>query len=33
VITAGNLEALSENRQIRMVLNWFGELNRLVPTD
>jgi hypothetical protein len=33
VITAGNLEALSENRQIRVVLNWFDELNRLVPTD
>ena len=31
VLTAGNLEALSENREIRVVLNWGEELGRLVP--
>jgi hypothetical protein len=31
VITAGNLEALGDNRQIRVVLHWQDELNRLVP--
>jgi serine/threonine-protein kinase len=32
VITAGNLEALAANREIRVVLHWQEELNRLVPT-
>jgi hypothetical protein len=31
VITAGNLEALSDNREIRVVLNWNQELQRLMP--
>ncbi len=31
VITAGNLEALNDNREIRVVLHWQQELNRLVP--
>jgi hypothetical protein len=33
VITAGNLDALSNNRDIRVVLNWQQDLNRLVPTN
>jgi hypothetical protein len=32
VITAGNLEALADNREIRVVLHWQEELKRLVPT-
>ena len=31
IITAGNLEALSANREIRVVLNWFEELRRQQP--
>jgi Tol biopolymer transport system component len=31
VITAGNLEALSDNREIRVVLNWFEALLRQRP--
>jgi serine/threonine-protein kinase len=30
-ITAGNLDALRDNREIRVVLNWNQELQRLVP--
>jgi len=29
-ITAGNLDALRNNREIRVVLNWNQELQRLV---
>jgi serine/threonine-protein kinase len=32
VITAGNLEALAASREIRVVLHWQEELNRLIPT-
>ena len=31
VITAGNLSAVSDNREIRVALHWQGELNRMVP--
>jgi hypothetical protein len=29
VVTAGNLEALADNREIRVVLHWQEELKRL----
>jgi hypothetical protein len=32
VITAGNLDALSDNREIRVVLHWQEELKRLTLT-
>jgi serine/threonine-protein kinase len=32
IITAGSLDAVSDNRDIRVVLNWQQELDRLVPT-
>jgi serine/threonine-protein kinase len=31
VTTAGNLAAVSDNREIRVALHWLGELNRMVP--
>ena len=31
VTTAGNLSAVSDNREIRVALHWQGELNRMVP--
>jgi serine/threonine-protein kinase len=31
VITAGNLSAVSDNREIRVALHWQGELDRMVP--
>jgi hypothetical protein len=33
LIVAGNLQAMAQNRDTRLVLNWFGSVNRLAPTE